>query len=987
MYLFSLQKVFRANQLMLLLLVVFALGNGSVAQESAFLIKQRGTPPIKNYSPKDYKADPFNHAIIQDNRGVLYFANNSGVLEYDGGNWRLLRLPNASRVYSLAYDKQQNRVYVGGVGDFGYLSSDSSGNTIFVSLKTLIPKNQQNFKNVWAIFTTPNEETIFHTAVGIYIFKQEKIKVLQPSGKAPFHLSFFVRGELYVREWGIGLQKLQNGRLTLIPGGNAFVKERIYAILPFDKKRLLIITRTQGFFLYNGNQFTPWETEVTPQYLSEAHVYFSKTLGQNYFVITTTKKGIIILNRQGKIVQQIDESAGLITPYTSNIFFDREKNLWATRTEGLSQIKLNTSLSFYDKSLKSSSNITSSAIVGNKAYFGTMQNGFLSLSWKNTNYKKINHFELVHSQATNILDICTYEKTLLLAHNAGIWVQDTQTNSHYIIAKDQFVWKFIPTIIPTCFIAGSRQGLIKVLKIGDRWTTQLIQNSSGSVPYLATYRKQVIFTSDDNGILSKITLNSSLDSVIHQQTYDTLQGLPSHQGNRVFQLKDQVIVATQKGIYRYQEAQDRFTPHPNFAQVIGNIPVRFAKGDKKGNVWLWIGPSNDLNLVFLKKQANHSYQLVKTPFQKLKNTFTELGAHINPIDDQNVIFSTPEGAAHYDPSIKINYDRPYLCLVRKVETIAEGDSLVFGGSFLDSLGHITHLQPKTSILKFPYALNDLRFSFAATYYEDSDRLRYSYKLKGFETSWSSWSANTQKEYTNLREGTYTFQVRGKNIYDKISTVATYTFTILPPWYRTWWAYALYILGAVVFLVGGSMGYSRVRNRQIRQRNEELERVVTERTEEILAQKEEITLQAETLKTTNQELTKANTLIKKDRDEKVKIYLQEATEATSKLQQIQETLIQKGAETTQKLLTNEINTAGELSIIQEKVRQEFPVFADEIDKALADKKITKVVWQVGYCLKLGRSPSEISKILPLSNRTVSVYGSKLRKMGVLEAVKK
>jgi len=156
---------------------------------------------------------------------------------------------------------------------------------------------------------------------------------------------------------------------------------------------------------------------------------------------------------------------------------------------------------------------------------------------------------------------------------------------------------------------------------------------------------------------------------------------------------------------------------------------------------------------------------------------------------------------------------------------------------------------------------------------------------------------------------------------------------------------------------------------------------------LLSQKQEIEIQTEELKTINNELTKANALIKKDRDEKVKIYLQEATEATGKLQQIQEAFVQRGPEIAQKLLANEINTSGELSIIQEKVRPEFPEFSDTIDKALVDKKITKVMWQVGYCLKLGKLPAEIAKILPISNRTVSVYGTKLRKMGVLEAVSK
>ena len=984
MHLFSFQKAHPTKLKYALWLFFIFFSQFILAQDNSFFIKRRGVPQVKNYSSKDYQADPFTYDVTQDARGILYFANSAGVLEYDGVNWQLLELPNQSRAYSIAYHKPQNRVYVGGIGDFGYLSCDRSGKTIFVSLKPIIPSKHRNFKHVWLTYTTPDQSVIFFTTSAIYIFKEGKIKVFPPSDKHLFHTAFYVKGELYVREWGVGLQKLQNGRLTLVPGGEAFTTERIYAMLPFDTHQILVITRTQGFFLYDGVRFTPWPTSLSSKYLEKAHVYFSKNLGNLYFAIATGKKGLMILDKNGLVIQKIDEKTGLISPYIIRVFSDNDNNLWVAKTEGLGQILLNRPLSFYSQNSKFSSNVTSSAITNNQLYFGTLQNGLFSMPWKkDTHQGVLNQITSLNNQINNISHIHTHSDEILVAHNAGIWIYNIQTQQDYTIAKERYIWKFITVPKqPTTLLAGARDGLLKIIQKGGQWQAISIKGNRASIPYLAAYQPGKLLVSNDNGILSKIILNRSLDSVVSQKKYDTLQGLPSHQGNRVFQLKDQIVVATQRGIYRYQAAQDRFEPHPDFAPVVGNTPVRFIKGDQQGNVWLWMGTSQDLNLVLLKKQADHTYQLVKTPFQKLKNTFTELGAHINPIDEQNVIFSTPEGAAHYDPSIKINYDRLYSCLIRKVEIIAQQDSLIFGGNFLDSLGHITQTQPPERMLRFPYALNALRFSFAATYYEDSDRLQYSYRLEGFDNGWSAWSAHPQKEYTNLPEGTYTFRVRGKNIYDKTSRIATYTFTILPPWYRTWWAYTLYGLGALGLLVAGSTGYSR----QIRRHNEELEQTVAKRTKEIVAQKEAISQQAEELKSTNDELQNANALIRKDRDEKVKIYLQEATEATSKLQQIQETLMNKGASTTQKLLANEINTAGELSIIQEKVRNEFPDFASEIDKALADKKITKVVWQVGYCLQLGRSPAEIAKILPLSNRTVSVYGSRLRKMGILEAVK-
>ena len=338
------------------------------------------------------------------------------------------------------------------------------------------------------------------------------------------------------------------------------------------------------------------------------------------------------------------------------------------------------------------------------------------------------------------------------------------------------------------------------------------------------------------------------------------------------------------------------------------------------------------------------------------------------------------------PSKKVITDYSFNSYIRKVSVQKRYIDSYNKKQLLDSNIYFGNV-PKQILHKLNYKHNSLSFIYASDNWAAYEHNEYSYQLIGQDETWSKWSQAQKKEYTNLREGTYTFEVRCKNIYGAISSVATYTFTILPPWYRTWWAYLIYVMGGVGLLVGGSVGYSRFRTRQIRRRNQELSQLVEERTQEIRGKNEEITEQSEKLKTANDELKRANELITKDRDEKIKIYMQEATEATSKLQEIQETLIQKGAETTQKLLTNEINTAGELSIIQDKVRREFPDFVQIIDKTLADGKINKITWQVGYCLKFGKSPVEIAKILPLGRRTISVYGSKLRKIDGLESLGK
>src|SRR5210317_477209 len=94
---------------------------------------ETGRPFITNYPPNLHDANPQNWCIEQDDRGVMYFGNSDGVLEYDGHNWRLIKTPKNNVVRSMAKDKN-GRIWVGGSGEIGYLAPDSIGNMSFVSL-------------------------------------------------------------------------------------------------------------------------------------------------------------------------------------------------------------------------------------------------------------------------------------------------------------------------------------------------------------------------------------------------------------------------------------------------------------------------------------------------------------------------------------------------------------------------------------------------------------------------------------------------------------------------------------------------------------------------------------------------------------------------------------------------------------------------------------------------------------------------------------
>ncbi|HAD14250.1 MAG TPA: hypothetical protein DCF33_17630, partial [Saprospirales bacterium] len=97
-------------------------------------------------------------------------------------------------------------------------------------------------------------------------------------------------------------------------------------------------------------------------------------------------------------------------------------------------------------------------------------------------------------------------------------------------------------------------------------------------------------------------------------------------------------------------------------------------------------------------------------------------------------------------------------------------------------------------LRFPYSQNSLEFQFAQPVFEQPNR--YSWFLEGFSKGWSPWSADGEKEFTNLPEGRYTFRVRSEAGGEE----AVVTFRIAPPWYRSVWALGAYLLLLLV-LVG------------------------------------------------------------------------------------------------------------------------------------------------------------------------------------------
>ncbi len=146
---------------------------------------------------------------------------------------------------------------------------------------------------------------------------------------------------------------------------------------------------------------------------------------------------------------------------------------------------------------------------------------------------------------------------------------------------------------------------------------------------------------------------------------------------------------------------------------------------------------------------------------------------------------------------------------------------------------ISNFYPIPRDLKLPYRHNHVTFEFNAIEPARPYLVKYQYMLVGYDNKWSPVTNKTDVSYGNINEGNYTFKLKAQSPFGIWSEPVTYSFSVLPPWWRTWWAYSIY---AIVFGLSVVL-YIRYRTRRLIERQRELENEVDHATSYIKKQKE------------------------------------------------------------------------------------------------------------------------------------------------------
>ena len=735
-----------------------------------------GQREITNYEKKKYNAGTQNWQIQQDKQGRMYFANNEGVLSFDGNYWELYPLPNKTIVWSI--EMANNKLFVGGQDEIGYLSPNDGGQLVFHSLKSLLDESDQKFADIWNIVHV-GEDIFFRSISRLFKLNKGKMKVYQPSSTW-FFLGKF-QNKVIAHDETRGIMMYKNGNWEV------FIKKQdlpenfyITSISDYTQGSSIITTSKNGLFQLTEEGIKPLTIKGVN---NNQHFTSVVKIDEFNYILGTYNNGLYLFNEKNEVIESFSKQEGLQNSNLRSLYIDKSKNIWMGLNNGISFIPFNNAIKDINPVNFGDGSGYSMAVHKNHMYFAS-SNGTFEMPFENK--KDLSYLK---NDLTNISEGQTWKLGILnnqlyagkedglyqienknakvVDKKSGYWIFETLSNKQNIVVTGSY---------EQVRLFNHNEGQLK--DIGN------IKSFAGSARFLATDADQHIWISHPYRGVYKINLKDSSTKL-----YTSDQGLPSTLNNHVYKIKNKVLIATERGIFEYNEVNDRFEISSYYKKIYGDKSVRYLKEDVLGNIWF----VQDKNLGVIDLSGPKP-SIVYIP--ELNGNILSGFENVYSYDKYNTFIGGQKGF------YQINFEKykenisPLKIFIRNVKIKGDVDSVLFGGYH----GDINEEQSLSNIgnAKVAYQLNSFHFEYVSPFFEQQTNLEYSYRLKGFDKTWSDWNKKTEKDYTNLSIGYYVFEVKARNNLNNESPVTSYIFQVLPPWYFNIWSITFY--GILLFIL-------------------------------------------------------------------------------------------------------------------------------------------------------------------------------------------
>lgn len=715
---------------------------------------------------------------------------------------------------ALSFAKHENGIiYVGGQNDFGYLKRDSLMRRSYTSLAHLVPDSAANIAEVEFTYVVDNK-VHFISRNWWYIYADDEISAYRNSPIISSALQWKT-SIIYVDANG-RMAQFKDGATTQLPAAATTAKP---LRLTSSGDRLFMLDQNFIFWEWNGSGAWTRLYSLSKE-LTKASVIVKDILWSNAgYIHISTSNGLFTYNQKGEFIHTIYDSDGLCDNDLTRLYEDDALNIWVSSNFGISVLE-----------------------------YGRPLREFLPSAHQFPEYART---------------LKNYNGKLYVGANSGLYVWEAGKFRQLFNDRQVFTFELMPYGLLLGTSTGlellNDRGIIKPLFTGGRVDLILADREHSEVVYYshdAVALRKIRFTSpdkysdtklvdfkeagytiteDSNGDLwigtgrkgdfhfKGVQEDSVILSIGEVRQFTTEDGLPTNGFNYTMQVGKDVGFITSDGFYTLSADRDSIIADHRFDQVFTgqDRAIWPVVQDKNGGIWLaWA--------------AAHIGKAVYNPETNIFDWYDGEYTRTAPYRDIDFIYPASNHRIYFQTF---------------TQKLAYFDSLLYRQPLPEFKAHITSVIINSdSLLSEPRGLSDtmlqtpifykdnkIRFNYGMIAFLPEDRLFYEIKLDGLDEEWSQNTNERYQDYTNLKEGKYTFRVRGFTLYPYKVKEASFTFQILPPWYRSWLAYLSYLLigFSSLFL------FVRFREKRLLDRQEELEQEIENRTEEIRIQKEQL----------------------------------------------------------------------------------------------------------------------------------------------------
>ncbi len=746
-------------------------------------------PVVTNYAVDRYEAQ--NWCTTQDEAGIIYVANNIGILEFDGFRWQATPIAGASVVRSV--HAEDGRIYAGAFQEFGYFSRDEFGRLEYTSLSDSLAGFKFENEDIWGIMRCGNE-LYFNSFKTAFVYDGRKVRVVDAgSDRRPLYL-FTAGGKVYAQMVNDGIYILEDDKWRKLfdraeLGGDNAVS--ITALTGLSG--LLVSTERSGIFLMRHGRLSRWTTD-SDSALRDYRINRVTTTHDGLLWIGTLQNGIYVLDNAGKLQYHYNIDNGPNNNSVLGLYADERDNIWAALDDGIALIHHGFPVKMLTLGLAEPriGMVYSVGRIADDLCIAANQ-GFYRFSTRSGLLSE--HPEMRNQN----WDISTFGSTTFVANNINTYIYDEdwgetmQQGSSTDIARGLVNGRDV--LIQTSYhalrtYAPSSSG---------GWTlTGEVDGFGAPVRKVAIDTKGNIWCAHFNSGVIKVRLSDDLSKVESTKTYFNLGPSERRRELSLLTVRGETLVSDGDSLYRFDEATDKFTSsHPLNRDI--HLPKDINSATAVNDTLFWL--SSKTTYLLVEYTSGHYRTRFSVPVAMFPRRNNRTNSDVF-VDSDGTSYLTLNGtlaSVARDAIVPNRIMRPTLALNRVESQSADTMRL-----------HPVNPSGKVELS------NVARFSFAYPLFDRSNA-RFTFRL--IHRGDTSVQTLTEPEvtYLNLSPGEYTLTACAEDDTYGPSNPVTYRFSVPTPIFLRWWAILLYI--AAIAAAGWAFSVMRVRYRLRRQKLE------------------------------------------------------------------------------------------------------------------------------------------------------------------------